>query len=355
MKTFRIVRPTISILAVLSQLRLSAATPVEFDEASLEKRCANPCGYYSQLCCTSSQTCGTNSQGQAVCLDSSGGSGGRWEYYTTTYVITQADTKTITSTWSSLIPTATSSTSCRTDLGETACGNTCCGAAYVCADDQCIVGSSSIWVTATATPPVRGTTQSTMTHTATATTTQGFIPPVGTDGATLIGVHAAGGGLSGGAIAGIVIGVIAGVFILLLLCACMCCKGALDALFVCLCPGRRKRKDTTYVEEQYHHHAHGSKPEGRTWFGTRPSASEGGEKKSKWGSLATIGIILGALALCLGLKRRKDEDEKSDYTYPSSYYYYSDYYTSASSESSDRRTRDTRRSRKSRTPRSRRS
>lgn len=241
------------------------------------------------------------SQGQAVCLDSSGGSGGggTWEYYTTTYVLTETDTKTITSTWSSLIPTATGSTSCRTDLGETACGNTCCGAAFVCANDQCIVGSSSIWVTATATPPVRGTTQSTMTQIATATTTQGFIPPVGTDGATLIGVHAGGGGLSGGAIAGIVIGVIAGVFILLLLCACMCCKGALDALFACLCPGRRKRKDTTYVEERYHHHAHGSKPEGRTWFGTRPSASEGGEKKSKWGS-------------------------------PSSYYYYSDYYTSAS-------------------------
>ncbi|KAH2787163.1 hypothetical protein KXV54_004655 [Aspergillus fumigatus] len=335
MKTLRIVRSTISILAVLSQLQLSDATPLEVEEVSLkeaglEKRCANPCGYYSQLCCTSSQTCGTNSQGQAVCLDSSGGSGGgTWEYYTTTYVLTETDTKTITSTWSSLIPTATGSTSCRTDLGETACGNTCCGAAFVCANDQCIVGSSSIWVTATATPPVRGTTQSTMTQIATATTTQGFIPPVGTDGATLIGVHAGGGGLSGGAIAGIVIGVIAGVFILLLLCACMCCKGALDALFACLCPGRRKRKDTTYVEERYHHHAHGSKPEGRTWFGTRPSASEGGEKKSKWGSLATIGIILGALALCLGLRRRKDEDEKSDYTYPSSYYYYSDYYTSA--------------------------
>lgn len=330
MKTSRIVRPAISILAVLSQLRLSAATPLEFEEASLEKRCANPCGYYSQLCCTSSQTCGTNSQGQAVCLDSSAGSGGTWEYYTTTYVITETDIQTVTSTWSSLIATATSSTSCRVDLGETACGSTCCGAAYVCANDQCIVGSSSIWATATATPPVRGTTQSTMTQTATATTTQGFIAPVGTDGATLIGVHAAGGGLSGGAIAGIVIGVIAGVFILLLLCACLCCKGAIDVLVACLCPGRRKRKDTTYVEERYHHHAHGSKPEGRTWFGARPAASEGSEKKSKWGSLATIGIILGALALCLGLRRRKDQDEKSDYTYPSSYYYYSDYYTSAS-------------------------
>jgi hypothetical protein len=46
--------------------------------------------------------------------------------------------------------------------------------------------------------------------------------------------------------------------------------------------------------------------------------------------LATLGIMLGALALCLGLKRHRDhDDEKSDYTYPSSYYY-SDYYTSAS-------------------------
>ncbi|EAW10665.1 uncharacterized protein ACLA_051370 [Aspergillus clavatus NRRL 1] len=353
MKTSLLLQPALSMLAVFSQLRCSAATSLEDEEASLEKRCANPCGYYGQLCCASSQTCGTNGKGEAVCLESAGGSGsgssGSWGYFTTTFT----DAQTITSTWSSWIPGVTGSHSCRPELGETACGDTCCGAAFVCANNQCIVGSSSIWATATALPPVRGTSQSTVTQTASVTTTQPFEAPVGTDGATLIGVGAGGGGLSGGAIAGIVIGVIAGVFLLLLLCACMCCKGALDALFACLgLGGRRRRKETTYVEDRYHHHAHGSKPPaGRTWFGSRPPAPEGGgggggEEKSRWGSLATIGIVLGAIALCLGLRRHKDQDEKSDYTYSSTYY--SDYYTSASSESSDRRTRDTRRSRPSR-------
>ncbi|RMZ38373.1 hypothetical protein CA14_007931 [Aspergillus flavus] len=311
----------------------SAASPLDFDEAGLEKRCANSCGYYGQLCCSSGQTCSTDSNGQAVCADSSGGS---WQYFTTTFVTTETDVATVTSTWSSYVGQTTTagggSGSCKAELGETICGNTCCGAAYVCSNNQCVMGSSSIWATATATPPVRGTSASTITATASATTTQGFVAPVGTDGAQLIGEKAPdNGGLSGGAIAGIVIGTIAGVFLLLLLCACLCCRGALEALFACLGLGgdRRRRKETTYVEDRYSHHTHGGRPEGRTWFGSRPSAPppQTSEKK-KWGGLATLGIMLGALALCLGLKRRRDhEDEKSDYTYPSSYYY-SDYYTS---------------------------
>ncbi|KAJ1705737.1 hypothetical protein NYO67_12099 [Aspergillus flavus] len=311
----------------------SAASPLDFDEAGLEKRCANSCGYYGQLCCSSGQTCSTDSNGQAVCADSSGGS---WQYFTTTFVTTETDVATVTSTWSSYVGQTTTagggSGSCKAELGETICGNTCCGAAYVCSNNQCVMGSSSIWATATATPPVRGTSASTITATASATTTQGFVAPVGTDGAQLIGEKAPdNGGLSGGAIAGIVIGTIAGVFLLLLLCACLCCRGALEALFACLGlgGGRRRRKETTYVEDRYSHHTHGGRPEGRTWFGSRPSAPppQTSEKK-KWGGLATLGIMLGALALCLGLKRRRDhEDEKSDYTYPSSYYY-SDYYTS---------------------------
>ncbi|THC89626.1 hypothetical protein EYZ11_010918 [Aspergillus tanneri] len=173
------------------------------------------------------------------------------------------------------------------------------------------MGSSSIWATATATPPVRGTSASTVTATASVTTTQAFETPVGTDGASLIGVKAPdNGGLSGGAIAGIVIGTIAGVFLIL-----------------------RRRKETTYVEDRYSHHSH-ARPEGRTWFGARPSAPADGGKKSRWGNWASIGIILGALALCLGLKRRRNHDEKSDYTYPSSYYTYSDY-TSATKVRAD--------------------
>lgn len=383
MHSSRILRSAISFLTLSAQLQLAGASPVDLDEAALEKRCANPCGYYGQVCCTGSQTCSTNGNGQAVCEDGGGSDDGGWEYHTTTWVVTETDTSTFTSTWSTRAskPTATGGGgSCKAELGETVCGNTCCGAAYVCSHNQCIMGSSSIWATATATPPVRGTSASTVTATASATTTQAFETPVGTDGAALVGVKAPDeGGLSGGAIAGIVIGSIAGAFLLLLLLACLCCRGALESLFACLGLGRRRRKETTYIEDRYSHHEHhGGRPEGRTWFGTRPSAPQTGEKKSKWASMASIGIILGALALCLGLKRRRDHDEKSDYTHPSSYYTYSDYYTNTSaskcsllfpsslirrslltdcflgSASSDRRTRRSRRS-YPRPPRSRRS
>ncbi|OOF95736.1 hypothetical protein ASPCADRAFT_207076 [Aspergillus carbonarius ITEM 5010] len=361
MHASRILQSTISILALLSRFQLSTASPSESEEsldgATLEKRCSNPCGYYSQLCCSASETCSTNSDGEAECVSS-----GSWEYFTTTYIVTETERATFTSTWSSYI-SATSTSSCNAEYGETVCGSSCCGAAYVCSDNQCILGSTSIWATATATPPVRGTTLSTATHKA--TTTEPFIAPVSTSGTPLVEKDSS-GGLSGGAIAGIVIGTIAGVFLLLLLCACMCCRGALDSILACLGlgGGGRRRRETTYVEERRRHHSSGARPEQRTWFGSRPAASTAGgggkQKKSGMGALATIGIILGALALCLGLKRRRDnrdEDEKTDYSYPSSYYYYSsDYYTNDGSTvvTEDRRTRDTRRTRRSRT-RSRRS
>ncbi|PWY80642.1 hypothetical protein BO70DRAFT_362594 [Aspergillus heteromorphus CBS 117.55] len=360
MHASRILQSAISILTLLGQLQPSIASPLEseesIDEATLEKRCSNPCGYYSQLCCSSSETCTTNSDGEAECV-----SGGSWEYFTTTYVLTETETATFTSTWSSYLSATSSAGSCNAEYGETVCGNNCCGPAYICSDNQCIIGSTSIWATATATPPVRGTTLSTVTQTAPVTTTEGFIAPVSTGGTPAVGVKARSGGLSGGAIAGIVIGTIAGAFLLLLICACMCCRGALDSILACLgLGGGRKRRETTYVEERRHRHSHGTttRPEQRTWFGTRPTASSagGGRKKkdSGMGALATIGIILGAIALCLGLKRRnrdrRDEDEKTDYSYPSSYYYSSDYYTNDGSVvTEDRRTRDTRRTRRSRT------
>ncbi|PYH42101.1 uncharacterized protein BP01DRAFT_359719 [Aspergillus saccharolyticus JOP 1030-1] len=343
--------PTPTAVATILELE----EPEYLNGTVLEKRCANPCGYYSQLCCSSSESCSTNSNGQAECV--SGDSSGSWAYFTTTYVRTETETATFTSTWSSYIAATTSS--CDASVGETICGDNCCGPAYVCYDNQCILGSTSIWATNTspATPAVRGTSLSTATHTASITTTEGFIAPVNTAGSAVIGVKAESSGLSGGAIAGIVIGTIAGVILLLLLCACLCCRGILDSLIACLGCGRRRRKETTYVEERYHRHSHGAvRPEGRTWFGSRPAAATstaGEKKKSSWSGLATVGIILGALALCLGLKRSKDhrdDDEKTDYTYPSSYYYYSDYYTNDGSEiTDDRRTRETRRSRRSRT------
>ncbi|KAJ6089742.1 hypothetical protein N7467_004958 [Penicillium canescens] len=355
--------PALSTLALLLTYSLfTTATPLALEENVLEKRCANPCGYNDWLCCETGQTCTTNSENQAVCANSGSG-GGSYQYFTTIYTLTETDKSTITSVWSSQIAAATSTGTCRVDLGETKCGTRCCEAAQECDNGECVAESSSVAITATesgaeATPGVRQTSNgaSTVTQTSAPTTTEGFTAPVGTDGADLIGVKAAssGGGLSGGAIAGIVIGTIAGVILLLLLCACLCFKGAIDGLLAALGFGKRRKRETTYVEERHSHHSHGSRPPpaGRTWFGSRPHAggSEVSEKKSTFG-WGTIAIVLGALALCLGLKRRKDrdhDDDKTESSYPSSYYYYSDYYTN-SSASSDRRTRDTRRSRRSRT------
>ncbi|KAF9250130.1 hypothetical protein DTO006G1_1761 [Penicillium roqueforti] len=369
---------SLSVLPVLSTLSLllnyalhAAATPLAaeadiFGENRLEKRCDNPCGYNDWLCCETGQTCSTNSAQEAVCADSSSGD---YQYYTTTYVLTNTDLTTVTSVWSSQIAATTSAGTCRADLGETTCGTTCCDAAQECDNGQCVAESSSAIVTATATgtdsgseatPGVRGTSNgaSTVTATSAPTTTEGFTAPVGTDGADLIGAQASGGGLSGGAIAGIVIGSIVGAFLLLLLCACICFRGVLAGLLAALGIGKkRRRQETTYVEERHSHHSHGSRPPPpaparRTWFGSRPAAegSDVSEKKeSKWG-WGTIAIIFGALALCLGLRRsREHDDAKTESSYPSSYYYYSDYYSGSSSRSSDRRTRDTRRSRQSRT------
>ncbi|KAL2004074.1 hypothetical protein VTN02DRAFT_579 [Thermoascus thermophilus] len=374
MRSFQIPAGALSILALLGLSRPSRATPfpLEYDSVLLINRgCTNPCGYNGWLCCASSQTCSTNSDGQAVCLDG-GGQSGQWEIFTTTFVQTETDVTTITSTYSSFVSKPTgNSGSCKPTLGETPCGDVCCSASQMCENKVCVDGASSAYFssffapTATATPPLRPTSSGieTVTQTGGPTTTMGFIAPVGTNGASLIGVKASsGGGLSGGAIAGIVIGVLAGVALLLFLWLCCCARGALDGLVAC-CFGRRRRRETTYVEERYSHHAHGSNTaaaaQGRTWFGTRPSRTEERPKKdSGLGMLATIGLFLGALALCLGLRRRRNrDDEKSEYTYSSSYYpyYSSDYYTSASSESSDRRTRRTSNTRATRTTRTSRS
>ncbi|KAJ6129675.1 hypothetical protein N7512_002455 [Penicillium capsulatum] len=315
-------------------------------ENDLDKRCTNPCG---STCCGSSQTCSSGASG-SFCSDGSGssggGGGGDWHYWTTTYIVTEVESSTITSVMSSQLKsvatgTATGSGSgtCRLDLGESKCGSICCEASQECDNGQCVAESSSAAVTDEPTPGVRGTSSgaATVTQTSSPTTTQGFIAPVGTDGADLIGAKASSessGGLSGGAIAGIVIGTIAGVILLLLLCGCLCFRGALLSLAAALGLRKRNRKDTTYVEERYSHHSHGSRPRpqgGRTWFGAKPHAagteSSVSEKKSKWSGWGTVAIVLGALALCLGLKRHRDrehDDDRSSYTYPSTYYY-SDY------------------------------
>ncbi|KAL4933936.1 uncharacterized protein BDV17DRAFT_286741 [Aspergillus undulatus] len=334
----RLLHSAISILALLSRADATPLGPSSPEEGSLEERsCDNPCGYYSQLCCASGETCITDDNNQAVCSSSGGSSGsdsdsgsgsGQWEYYSSTWLVTDVDVQTKTSVWSSWIASPTSgSGSCRTDLGESECGDECCSASDICNENKkCVLAATtSIWATDTntATPPVRPTDSNTVTETATAT--QGFETPVTTDGSPALGVDAPedDGGLSGGAIAGIVVGTLAGVFLLFLLCLCLCARGLLNSILACLGCGRKRRREETYVEDHYSHHTH--RPAGRTWFGTRPSGAHEGEKKSRWSSFATIGIVLGAIALCLGLRRKRDhDDEKSStsYTYPSYYSYY---------------------------------
>lgn len=330
------------------------------DLQSFAKRCANPCGYYGQLCCQSGEYCYTDSSGQAQCgaddkantITVTQVAGGGYQYYTTTYV--ETDLKTVTKTYSSYVEAKTAaSDDCSYAKGQTLCGNMCCNSGQYCQQaGMCVAvpGSSGYYSslytvtvtdTASAVAPLRPTTKTvitltstdtalntvvTMTRTDTALSTVPYQTPVGTDGAVLTGtqVESTGGGLSGGAIAGIVIGVIAGIILLLLICACCCFKGLLDSLLALfgLGPRRRKRREEVIYEERRHHG-------GRTWYGAqRPSGSryEEKKKKSKLGAFGAGAGLLGGLAAVLGLKKKKDErDDKSGYSY-----YDSEYYTSSS-------------------------
>ncbi|KAK2760817.1 hypothetical protein FQN54_002055 [Arachnomyces sp. PD_36] len=327
----------LSILTLFSKLQPTQAVPFELDGLLPRASCDNPCGYYGQVCCESNQECYTTDNNEAACRAPVGGDGG-WEYWTTT--ITQTGLVTITSTGSSQIAGPTGDGGCDITIGESPCGGVCCNAGQSCnKQGVCDQDGSSTFPTEapTGVPPVRPTSQTEVTVTATATVP--FLPPVGTDGSTVVGVEAStGGGLSGGAIAGIVIGVIAGVIFLLLLCACCCFKGALDGLWALLGLGRRRRRTDTYEEEHHHHHSSGGGFFGK-WFGSKSDSSSSSSSDSSnghsWFSWAGIGLLIGAIALCLGLKRRRDhqDDEKSSYYYSEGstmYGYYPSEYTSSS-------------------------
>lgn len=337
----------LSIITTLAQIPLSTATPfpVEYDGPLLNPRCDNGCGWYKTLCCGPNQSCGTNSEGQAICVDpeSAGSENGvgssGWQYYTTIY--TSTDLQTVTSVWSSYItPAPSNNAQCDQSIGQSVCGTSCCGADEVCSNGVCVAGSSSGAVvpatttggSETATPPLRPTSSGAATVTESASTTVPFIAPIGTNGATVVvQASSSGGGLSGGAIAGIVIGVIFAVILLILILICICAREMFDGLLALLGLGPRRKQETTYVEERYSHHS-GGRPERRTWFGARPARpppSTSEKKRSGVGFWATILLIGGAIALCLGLRRRNDRDDGTDSGYDY-YTYYSDEYTSAS-------------------------
>ncbi|KAF2816402.1 uncharacterized protein BDZ99DRAFT_135493 [Mytilinidion resinicola] len=308
-------------------------------EQRLELRdCANPCGYYGQLCCASGESCYTDASNQAQCgaaaVTAAATTGGQWMYYTSTWVETGLVTHT--SVYSSYVGATAAATPTGTCTGaQSPCGGICCDSGYYClTSGQCaLVGAgSSGGVSGTLTPsaPLRPTSSGLIivTATGTPTTTVPFSSPIatGANGTMTPVASGGGGGLSGGAIAGIVIGVLFGILLLLLLCLFCCARALFDTCLACFGLGNRNRKHTheeTYIEEHRHSSAAGAG--GRRWYGDRPGRPRPPKKAGGgFGNALGIGALLGGAAIALGLKRRHDKhkEEKSEYTGSS---YYTDY------------------------------
>src|SRR5271155_6112347 len=131
MRLYDIPSSLLYLVTIISQLaRPVAAGPLlapeqfpSLDNNSLVERgsCSygqTACGYYGQLCCDSDQYCYTDSNNQAQCGASATAAqvitSGQWSMVTTTYV--QTDLKTVTETYSTLIPATT--LQCSYSLGE---------------------------------------------------------------------------------------------------------------------------------------------------------------------------------------------------------------------------------------------
>lgn len=323
----------------------------------VRKRCDNPCGWEGKLCCGSGEICYTDNNNQAQC--GAGNVVAGVSYITSTYVL--VNSQTITTTIA--VQATGSSNSCKYSIGETSCGSTCCNSEQFCESQENSKckdtgsGSSGYYsslltvttvITNTAEPPLRPTSDTLVTVTATGTaggitTTQGFISPTGTIIAESSG--GGGGGLSAGAIAGIVIGVLAAIIILILICLCCCAKGILDAILGIFGLGPRSRRKEKEVEIYESRHHHGSRrgrsvsaaPAKRTWYGTKvKQGSDYSEKKksSGFGRATGVAAFLASLAIILGFKRSRDrKDHKSEVSYGSSYY--SDYTSSEYSPQHD--------------------
>lgn len=378
----------ISIATALAFLPAVAAKPYPVEEQSellnatlIDRRqitCASDqhaCGFYSNLCCATSEACGENKNGEAICVPggSGGGSNGQWTLVTSTWVAT--DLVTRTSVYSTQVGAAAGQTPQPTaacGASQVACGSVCCDGGYWCSGQGVCkpLGGSTPGASGILNPsaPLRPTSSTLIVITATGspTTTVPFSTPIATGAAGQdMGAEDGGGGLSGGAIAGIVIGVIVGIILLLLICFYCCAKAAFDSVLAIFGLGgkkRRRHEESTYIEE---HHHHGSAAGGGRWYGqgsSRPSRPAK-EKKSGLGGMLGVGAGLAGLAAVLGMKRKHDQrhDEKSNIS--SSYYSYSDYtstsklppgdstvsrsvtdQTTGSASSDDRRTRNTRHS-----------
>jgi len=347
-----------SAALLLSFASLSVAKPYPIEAFSdlqnstesehLEARCANPCGYYGQLCCAVGQSCYTDSNNQAQCggpvTAAATANAGGWVYYTSTWVETNYVTRTaVYSSYVGVSVAATPTAASCSQYNQSPCGSICCDSGYYClTSGTCAYaggGSSGGVYYSTLAPsaPLRPTSSTliVVTATGTPTTTVPFQTPIATGAnATITSSQQTGGnGLSGGAIAGIVIGVLVGILLLTLLCLFCCARAIFDTVLAIFGLGRNRRRvhEETYIEE--HHHSSGTG--GRRWYGNRPSrpaspARTGG----RFGNALGIGALLGGLAIALGLKRRHDRrhDEKSNTV---SSYSYSDY-TSTSRSSAER-------------------
>ena len=116
MRLFEIPSSLLYLIAITCSSSLASAavlihegySPRAENNLLVERQCANPCGFYGQVCCGPNEACYTDANNQATCGPAAGGvtpaaaSQGNWQYYTTTYV--ETDLNTITTTFSSFLP-----------------------------------------------------------------------------------------------------------------------------------------------------------------------------------------------------------------------------------------------------------
>ncbi|KAK4099752.1 hypothetical protein N658DRAFT_508373 [Parathielavia hyrcaniae] len=336
--------PRSSLLSISSALWLllassthrAAAVPFPKDDLRaagygyLLPRCGGQaCGYNNMYCCEAGTECYT-SNGVAGC---SATAGGGYQWYTTTWTITQ----TFTKTYQSYIPAATGPAgggNCEPPegSGQIACGKICCASWQYCAyEGQCMAngpapgptggpgattatGAQTVTTQFSAPYRVTSGTTATQTGTAVSATTTGAVSPGGD-----------GGGLSGGAIAGIVVGTIAGVGLLLLICACCVVRGLWHTIMAIFGLGRKGSSDGGSTHSRRDNHG--------SWFGGgRPASASARKEKSKGMGLLGIGAALGTLALLLGLRRDKNKKKSGGAKTRSdvSSSYWSDSYTATS-------------------------
>jgi hypothetical protein len=349
--------PRPSLLSISSALWLllassthhAAAVPFPKDDLHaagygylMPRECAQYCGYNNMYCCEAGSVCYT-SNGIAGCSASAGGA---YQWYTTTWTLTQ----TFTKTYQSFIPAATApagSGKCvpPEGSGQIACGSICCASWQYCAyEGQCMANvggggggpaptdGSGPANTATAGGPLTTPFSAPYRVTSGTATSTGIAAGVSSTGGVSPGGTA--GGLSGGAIAGIVVGTIAGVILLLLICACCVVRGLWHGVLAIFGLGKKKKSETVIEEERYHRHGstHSRRDNHGSWYGGRPSsAAARKEKSSKGMGLLGLGAALGTLALLLGLRRDKKKKAAATKTRSDvSSSYWSDSYTATS-------------------------